>query len=210
MREPSTQSEIRSSGGANSLPLQRLIESLEQIALPASADWQAVIKDVAAEPGWRFGAVLVPILLHERPSVLLTKRSSRLTGHSGHVSFPGGRPDESDTDIGSTALRESYEEISLERDDVRLIGCLSPHKTRKSRNVVIPVVGMVSPSAVWRPQSAEVEEVFEFPFATLLNPDLPRQYADGDRSGAWYWADQGHDIWGVTARILMSLADAVR
>ncbi|MFH5254852.1 hypothetical protein ACGTRS_26825 [Burkholderia semiarida] len=53
---------------------------------------------------------------------------------------------------------------------------------------------------------AEVEEIFEFPFAALLNPDLPRQYADGKRAGGWYWADQPRDIRGVTAFILKSLA----
>ncbi len=47
------------------------------------------------------------------------------------------------------------------------------------------------------------------PFSTLLNPDLPRQYTDGERAGAWYWADQTQDIWGVTALILKSLASLV-
>ncbi|WP_279607881.1 hypothetical protein [Burkholderia cenocepacia] len=35
---------------------------------------------------------------------------------------------------------------------------------------------------------------------------MPRQYADGERAGGWYWADQLRDIWGVTAFILKSLA----
>jgi len=35
---------------------------------------------------------------------------------------------------------------------------------------------------------------------------LPRQDADGERAGGWYWADQPRDIWGVTASILKSLA----
>ena len=52
------------------------------------------------------------------PAILLTKRSSRLTYQPGHISFPGGRPQENDPDIASTALREASEEICLPQKDV--------------------------------------------------------------------------------------------
>ena len=49
--------------------------------------------------------------------VVLTKRRDDLRRHAGEISFPGGRQDEDETDLRSTALREAREEIGLpERD----------------------------------------------------------------------------------------------
>lgn len=149
---------------------------------------------------------ILAIVARSEPTILLTKRSSGLSEYSSHVSFPGGHRAESDHDVGATALREAFEEIHLEPGAVQLVGCLPLHKTRKRNHAIFPVVGIVSGTADWEAAPAEVDEIFEFPFATLLNPDLPRQYIDGERAGSWYWADQRHDIWGVAAVILKSLA----
>ncbi len=35
-------------------------------------------------------AVLLPIVMHARPTVLLTERTQHLSTHSGQVAFPGG------------------------------------------------------------------------------------------------------------------------
>src|ERR1700761_2596357 len=49
-------------------------------------------------------AVLVPVVLDEQPTVLLTKRNSRLTKHAGQISFPGGRIDPEDAGPEAAAL----------------------------------------------------------------------------------------------------------
>ncbi|KVS38387.1 NUDIX hydrolase [Burkholderia ubonensis] len=187
--------------------LETIVRGVEGIQIPASTDWPTAKLSLADNDGqWRFSAVLVAIVARSEPTILLTKRSSGLSEYSSHVSFPGGRPAESDHNVGATALREAFEEIHLEPGAVQLVGCLPLHKTRKRNHAIFPVVGIVSGKADWEAAPAEVDEIFEFPFATLLNPDLPRQYIDGERAGSWYWADQRHDIWGVTAVILKSLA----
>jgi 8-oxo-dGTP pyrophosphatase MutT (NUDIX family) len=195
-----------SSVGSTLLQQLKLLE----FAYPASTDWKTIKQDRRFEADWRFAAVLVPILDRSEQAILLTKRSSRLAYQPGHVSFPGGRPQENDPDVASTALREASEEICLRSEDVQVLGCLALHKTRKNKNVIVPVIGVVRPSAKWSPCSDEVDDVFEFGFDVLLNPNLPKQYEGGERAGSWYWSGQTQDIWGVTARILMSLAAALR
>ncbi|WP_261309972.1 NUDIX hydrolase [Burkholderia stabilis] len=190
--------------------LETIVRGVERFRIPADTDWSTAKQYLADNDGqWKFSAVLVAIVARREPTVLLTKRSSGLSEYSSHVSFPGGRPAESDRDIGATALREAFEEIRLEPGAVRVIGCLPIHKTRKRHHAIFPVIGIVPETAEWEAAPAEVEEIFEFPFSALLNPDLPRQYSEGERTGAWYWADQAQDIWGVTAFILKSLAGLV-
>ncbi|CAN1327335.1 Nudix hydrolase 15, mitochondrial [Linum perenne] len=58
--------------------------------------------------------------------VILTKRSSRLSTHSGEVSLPGGKADESDKDDGDTATREAKEEIGLDPSLVDVITVMEP------------------------------------------------------------------------------------
>ncbi|TCW84924.1 CoA pyrophosphatase [Burkholderia sp. SRS-46] len=193
--------------GAQQAALESIVRGVKGFQIPASTDWPAAKLLLADNDGqWKFSAVLVAIVARREPTILLTKRSSGLSEYSSHVSFPGGRPAESDDTIGATALREAFEEILLEPGAVQVIGSLPIHKTRKRNHAIFPIIGIVSDTSGWEAAPAEVEEIFEFPFAELLNPDLPRQYIDGERSGSWYWADQKYDIWGVTAVILKSLA----
>ncbi|AXF25737.1 CoA pyrophosphatase [Burkholderia pyrrocinia] len=190
--------------------LETIVRGVEGCGIPVETDWTTAKRYLADDDRqWKFSAVLVAIVARREPTILLTKRSSGLSEYSSHVSFPGGRPAESDGNIGATALREAFEEIRLEPGAIRVVGCLPIHKTRKRNHAIFPVIGILPETANWEAAPAEVEEIFEFPFSTLLNPDLPRQYSDGERAGAWYWADQTQDIWGVTARILKSLAGLV-
>ncbi|WP_232346346.1 NUDIX hydrolase [Cupriavidus sp. USMAA2-4] len=198
---------MRPDAGPRQAALETIVRGVEGLRIPASLDWPAARRYLADNDGqWKFSAVLVAIVARDEPTILLTKRSSNLSEYSSHVSFPGGRPADCDDDVGATALREAFEEIRLAPGAVRLVGCLPIHKTRKRHHAIFPVIGIVPATAGWEAAPAEVEEIFELPFATLLDPTLPRQYLDGERAGSWYWADQRYDIWGVTAVILKSLA----
>ncbi|MCA8256058.1 CoA pyrophosphatase [Burkholderia sp. AU31624] len=207
---PDTGGDQPNAGSPQTL-LDAIVRGVEGHGIPAGTDWPTAKQLLADNEGqWKFSAVLVAIVARREPTILLTRRASDLSEYSSHVSFPGGRPAESDRDIGATALREAFEEIRLAPDVVRVAGSLPIHKTRKRNHAIFPVVGIVPDTAIWEAAPAEVAEIFEFPFAVLLNPELLRQYTDGERTGAWYWAEQTQDIWGVTALILRSLAGLVR
>ena len=59
-------------------------------------------------------------------SIVMTRRGDQLRRHAGELSFPGGRVDDDDADLSSTALRESHEEIGLAPRSVELLGALPP------------------------------------------------------------------------------------
>ena len=75
-------------------------------------------------------AVLVPIISQDgRQFVILTKRASHLDKHPGQVSLPGGRADIYDEDLIETALRETEEEIGVERHSLEVFGAMEPYVT---------------------------------------------------------------------------------
>src|SRR5262245_42802661 len=59
-------------------------------------------------------AVLLPIIRHNEPTLLFTRRTAHLARHAGQVSFPGGRWHPNDSSLTGTALRETEEETGIE------------------------------------------------------------------------------------------------
>ena len=153
-------------------------------------------------------AVLVPIVERDEGlTILLTRRASHLKHHAGQVSFPGGRIELGDAGPWEAALREAEEEIGLPREHVRLAGYLGDHFVITGY-VVTPVVGFVRPGFTLRLDVTEVEEAFEVPLSFVLDPanHLPRERHFAGRVFTGYDIPyQGHNIWGATAVMLMSL-----
>jgi len=161
-------------------------------------------------------SVLVPLVLREELTVLLTQRTDHLTDHPGQISFPGGRAEPEDADAVSTALREAEEEIGLAPEHVDVLGSL-PTYTTGTGFIVTPVVGLVRPGIALRPDPFEVAEVFEVPLAFLMNPANHRRHEiewGGVKreflSMPWDTTDahggsRRYFIWGATAAMLRNL-----
>ncbi|KAJ7461676.1 NUDIX hydrolase domain-like protein [Mycena galericulata] len=138
--------------------------------------------DLSAFPKSRLAAVLV--LLYEEFGelrVLLTTRSKALRTHAGQTAFPGGRADESDTDLAQTAYREANEEVGLPLDspDIYTLATLKPfislHKL-----VVTPVVALLTDPTVistLRAAEDEVAHIFSHPLEAILDPTIARKEA---------------------------------
>jgi 8-oxo-dGTP pyrophosphatase MutT (NUDIX family) len=153
-------------------------------------------------------SVLVPVVMRERPTVLLTERSTHLSNHSGQVAFPGGRQDETDLDEAHTALREAQEEIGLGAENVEVIGRL-PFYVTGTRFLITPVVALVHPRHELALNAFEVADAFEVPLDFLMNPAHHRRHAiewAGTRR-EWFsmpYMDGTTErfIWGATAGML--------
>ena len=156
-------------------------------------------------------AVLVPFQRQDDElRLVLTKRASHLKHHPGQIAFPGGKLDEGDDSLEAAALREAWEEIGLPRGNTRLLGRLPSHETVTSYKVT-PIVAEIVQPFEQVPEIGEVAEVFTVPVSHILNP---ANYVVERRRwrGVWrsfYTVPYGpYYIWGATARILRSLADA--
>jgi 8-oxo-dGTP pyrophosphatase MutT (NUDIX family) len=163
--------------------------------------------ELAAMAAPRPAAVLVPIVLREELTVLLTQRSHDMPSHPGQISFPGGKLEAGDATPVAGALREAQEEIGLPPANVEPLGFLDSYRTGTGFQIS-PVVGLVRPQfqAVLDPR--EVLEVFEVPLGFLMNP-ANHQRASREWRGQqrFFYAMpyQGRYIWGATAGILKNL-----
>jgi 8-oxo-dGTP pyrophosphatase MutT (NUDIX family) len=178
-------------------------------AYRSDSDLNPEMAFASAPDGYRPAAVLIGLV--ERPeglSVLLTRRADTLSRHAGQIAFPGGRSEPGEASW-ETALREAEEEIGLRPELVALAGQSTPFRVQTGFHVT-PVVGFLQPgfSPVCNP--AEVAEVFETPFAFLMDPaNHERRLREQPSPPRWHYAMTYGDrvIWGATAGMLKALYD---
>jgi 8-oxo-dGTP pyrophosphatase MutT (NUDIX family) len=163
-------------------------------------------------PGAKQAAVLVPLFVAADGALhaVFTERRADLRSHAGEISFPGGRRDETDTDLQSTALRECHEEIGLPPEAVELVGALQPTPTFVTDYAIYPFVGLIEPGFAWAPHEREVAQVLELSLDALRAGHGRRRLV---RRGVPFRTDTyetgGHLIWGATARIVADLLDRI-
>ncbi|HJV76127.1 MAG TPA: CoA pyrophosphatase [Noviherbaspirillum sp.] len=160
-------------------------------------------------------AVLMPIVMREeQPTLLLTQRTAHLNDHAGQVSLPGGRVDASDRSAIETALRETEEEVGLDRAHIEVLGTLPDYLTASGFRVT-PVVSLVRPPFDLRADPFEVAEIFEVPLAFLMDGanhqrrtfDLPNALG---RRTFYAMPYERFFIWGATAGMLRNLYHFLR
>lgn len=171
-------------------------------------------RNVEAEPDFplrhkgKAASVLLPIIKRDELTLLLTRRSENLNHHAGQVSFPGGRFDDTDVHLKETALRETEEEIGLDRNNIKIIGNLPVFRTI-SRYEVTPFVSLVEPDFQLTLNPQEVDEVFEIPLAEAINPDnylVHKVRRQNSNYPVYFIPWQGQLIWGATAAFIKALS----
>jgi 8-oxo-dGTP pyrophosphatase MutT (NUDIX family) len=152
----------------------------------------------------------VMLLLYEKDGLLnlvFTQRHSYAGVHSGQMSFPGGKKDEEDANLTETALRETFEEVGVQREEIELIGNLSELYIPPSNFLVQPVVGFAANTPVFHPHEAEVEKVVEIPVDFFLdkqniNYKTEITLVDNHKVTVPAYIFGRHIIWGATAIML--------
>lgn len=125
--------------------------------------------------------------------------------HSGQVAFPGGRFEEGDGDLTTTALREAKEEVGIDPMQVQILGQLSDLYIYASNYLVQPTVGWCTQEPTFCADPREVDQLLKVPVTDLQNPanHKEEQWHLRDRTAMIpFFAIQGQTIWGATAMML--------
>ncbi|MCY3972636.1 MAG: CoA pyrophosphatase, partial [Candidatus Dadabacteria bacterium] len=155
-------------------------------------------------------AAVMAVLRNRRDDVdlCMIKRSHHpLDRFSGHIALPGGAEEDGDEDMLSTAVRETFEEIGLDVEKhAKVAGRLDdempsvPPGGAGRVYVVTPFVCVLTGDAAVREKS-EVEQVFWMPAS-----DIARGAEDGAKPE---FLCRGRRIWGMTARVVRNLLEAL-
>lgn len=156
-------------------------------------------------PEYRPAAVLVALTREPDPRVLLTVRSSELPTHRGQIAFPGGSLEAGES-VRAGAVREAWEEVGLDPAAVTVLGEMDDVFTPAGFHVT-PVLARIPARPALR-LSGEVTQIL-LPALSELRALTPirerRQMPDGQPVVLYRYPWQGHDIWGMTARVLHDL-----
>jgi len=132
--------------------------SLISLTKPITPNTLKALRDILKRPDpttpppttLRSAAVLIPFCnVGGEPGILLEVRSKSLRTHSGEISFPGGRIDDTDESFMSGALRETQEELGIDPGQIEVLGEIGPPETNLRGDMTVwPFVGFVHSASV--------------------------------------------------------------
>lgn len=147
--------------------------------------------------------VLIYPCVHE-PCLVLLRRTSSVLHHKDQIGLPGGQI-ESSENFEQAALRETWEELGVPPDKIKIIGSLTPLYVPPSHFCIYPVVGLAQEPLSFKPHPREVAEVIEVPLRHLQDSRQTRREVwtiDGRPVEVPFFAYGHHKIWGATAMVL--------
>ena len=154
------------------------------------------------------GAAVTIVLREGQGSVetLLIERATNPDDPaSGEVALPGGRIDDGDGSLATTASRELREEVGLGAGDLtgplHFVGAVPARRF----GIHVGVFAAALSSSARAPtigSPGEVAHVFWLPATTLSDSRLVTREAGGDARRFLATVHDGHVVWGFTRRVL--------
>ncbi|WP_186576526.1 NUDIX hydrolase [Aquibacillus kalidii] len=179
-------------------------------------------------------AVLIPLVEQDGDKhILFEVRSEKLRRQPGDICFPGGKRDPSDKTEKDTAIRETVEELGLDKQSITDVYALD-YMVSPFGMMVYPFVGIITNPQQIKPNVTEVGDVFTVPLTYFLNnnpaiyqvnvdiqpeKDFPYDLIVGGENYNWrtrkmdeyfYVINDERVIWGLTARIIAHFIDVIR
>jgi 8-oxo-dGTP pyrophosphatase MutT (NUDIX family) len=143
----------------------------------------------------------------------LTQRNSQLKYHPGQISLPGGQCEKFETNPKETALRETEEEIGVDRKQICILGQLSKLYIPVSNFNITPYLGWASKKPKFTINTNEVEQLISLPLHSIFENRYKTQQKVVLPSGEYEvpcYNIEGHIIWGATSMMISELEELLR
>ena len=158
-------------------------------------------------------AVLILLYLEDNEiHFFLTKRSNELEHHKGQISLPGGTQEENE-ELTHTALRETQEEIGINKTSISIIGSMTPLFVPVTGFMIHPFIGYSSNKLEPTPAPSEVEAIFSVNISDLLNETnqtIEKRNIRGYDVEVPYFKLNNYEVWGATSMILSEFRDLIK
>ena len=134
----------------------------------------------------------------------LTKRTNTVEHHKGQISLPGGMLEKGESHK-EAAIRETFEELGVQSDDINIIGPLTPLYIPISNFKIFPFVGWINSTPDLKIQSKEVSKVFSPSILSLMDPQTKKikdSILLGQKVKIPFFNLKNEVVWGATSMIL--------
>ncbi len=194
--------------------LEQLKNKLKQLSSTSATDLQAnpdfnAFRSQQLMP-LQIAAVLIPlIILNNQAHLLLIKRPLHMPSHPGDLAFPGGKPEPTDSTLQDTAIRETQEELGIERSRIEPLGAL-PDYISLSGFRIRPYLGWITSPEPLTPSADEVAAVYLPTLDYMMNSanyQLQSRQHEGQQRHFYQIPVEQEVCWGATAGILHHLAN---
>jgi peroxisomal coenzyme A diphosphatase NUDT7 len=179
-------------------------------------------------------SVVIPLVdVDGELHILYEVRSSKIKRQPGEICFPGGEKEPGETDI-ECAVRETSEELCIDKDDISVIGEVGTMFTYGGY-VIKAYAAQIDRETIDNasPSESEVSELFTVPLEFFVNnePEVYYSYAKQEIQedfpleligfpGGYKWASAKTEvpiyvydkyvIWGITGRITRYFANMLK
>ena len=158
-------------------------------------------------------AVLILLYLADNEIYFfLTKRTDELKHHKGQISLPGGSQ-EGNEKLIDTALRETQEEIGINKTSISIIGTITPLFVPVTGFMIYPFIGYSLNKLNPKPDPVEVATIFSVNISDLLNKEnrtTEKRNIRGYDVQVPYFKLNDYQVWGATSMILSEFRDLIK
>lgn len=145
--------------------------------------------------------------------VLILRKTYRGV-HSAQVGFPGGKYEKSDADLKMTALRETEEEIGINKSKIEVLKPMTELYIPPSNFMVFPFIGISDSPLKFTKQDDEVEDIIEADVADLLDDTNISRFnvmtSLGKKIEVPAYLLSGQIVWGATAMMLSEIKELIK
>lgn len=144
---------------------------------------------------------------------LMVRTANERDRHSGQISLPGGKKEDSDENFEQTAKRETWEEMGIEMHYNRIIREMSPIYIPPSNFYVRAFVSYTKKNPEFFLQKTEAVELIEFPVTALLSlSEKPEMRVLPTSRGVEVPVINFNNyiIWGATSMILSEFSHLLK
>ncbi|MCF6464597.1 NUDIX hydrolase [Clostridium sp. Cult2] len=179
-------------------------------------------------------AVLIPLIKNkDRWEIIYELRAKNLKRQPGEISFPGGQVEKGETYM-EAAIRETMEELNIQKENINLIGELD-YLVSHSNTIIHSFLGTIHNIDVdnIRPNKDEVDHIFTVPIDFFINNEPKLYYIDlhaaiskdfpyylipngenynwrFDKHSVYFYNYKNYIIWGYTAKVTKHFVDIIK